>query len=56
MIKNEQVAFLFAFILMLTACDGLQVSERLDQIDSLVVKQRYDSASVLLSKIDESPF
>lgn len=54
MIKNEQVAFLFAFILMLTACDGLQVSERLDQIDSLVVKQRYDSASVLLSKIDES--
>lgn len=55
MFNNEKVTYIFVFILMLTACNGLQTSEQLDQIDSLVVEERYDSASVLLSKISEKP-
>lgn len=32
---------------MLAACDGMSVSEKLDQIDSLIVRERIDSACVI---------
>ena len=44
---------LSTFFLILTACNGIQVSEKLNHIDSLVVREQYDSASVLLKEIAE---
>ena len=41
----------FALLLLLSACNDLQVSERLNQIDSLIIREQYDSASVLLEDI-----
>ncbi len=46
--KKNAILILVTFFL-LTACQGIQVSERLDMIDSLVVKEQYDSASVLIN-------
>ena len=45
---------LFVLLLLLIACHGIQVSERLNQIDSLVVREQYDSASVLLKDVAEA--
>ena len=45
--------YLFTFLLLLTACNGIQVSEKLSQIDSLIVREQYDSASVLLKDVSE---
>lgn len=50
-ISNQIIAVL-AIILTLMACDGLKVSKTLDQIDSLVVKEKYDSAYVLLNSLE----
>lgn len=46
--------YLFAILLMLTSCNGAGVSEKLDQIDSLIVKEQYDSACVLLKEASEA--
>lgn len=40
--------------LLLIACNGIQVSEKLNQVDSLVVREQYDSASVLLKDVAET--
>jgi hypothetical protein len=40
--------------LLLFACNGIQVSEKLNQVDSLVVREQYDSASVLLKDVAET--
>ena len=37
---------------MLTACDGMKVSVKLDQIDSLIAKEQYDSAGVILNGLN----
>lgn len=39
---------------MLTACDGMRVSEKLDHIDSLIAKDNIDSASVVLNSLNEA--
>ncbi len=44
---------LSAILLFLSACNGLRVSEELNNIDSLVVKEQYDSAYVLLNNLSE---
>ena len=36
---------------MLTACGGTRVSEKLDQIDSLIARDQIDSACVLLKEV-----
>ena len=41
-------------LLLLTACNGVQVSRRLNHIDSLVVKEQYDSACVILKELNEA--
>lgn len=46
---------LFILFILLTACNGIQISERLNQVDSLIVKEQYDSASVLLQNVAEAP-
>jgi hypothetical protein len=43
---------LFAVLLMLAACHDMRVSDRLDQVDSLVVREQYDSACVVLNNLD----
>lgn len=50
--KNK-IIYLTAFFL-LVACNGIQVSERLNQIDSLIIKEQYDSANVLLGSLGET--
>ncbi len=50
----RKIIYLLAILLMLTACNGMRVSEKLDQIDSLIVKEQYDSACVLLKEASEA--
>lgn len=50
--KNK-ILFLTAFPLLLVACNGIQVSERLINIDSLIIKEQYDSANMLLNDLNE---
>ena len=47
------IIHLFAILLILTACDGVRVAVKLDQIDSLIVKEQLDSACVLLKEVAE---
>lgn len=47
----KKIAFLFPLLLLLLACNGIQVSEKLDHVDSLIVKEQYDSASELLKDV-----
>lgn len=51
--KKNIIIHLFAILFILTACDGARVSVKLDQIDSLIVKEQYDSACVLLKEASE---
>lgn len=52
--KMRFFLYLLAILLMLTACGGTRVSEKLDQIDSLIAKEQYDSACVLLKEVSEA--
>ena len=51
---KRKIKHLFVLLLLLTACNGIQVSERLNQIDSMVVREQYDSASVILKDVAET--
>ena len=44
----------FIIFSLLAACTHKEVSERLDEVDSLVVAEKYDSAHSVLSGISES--
>lgn len=46
---------LFTILILFFACNGIQVSERLDDIDSLIVKEQYDSAYVILNDVAKAP-
>lgn len=43
----------FVLYILLTACNGIQVSEKLNLIDSLIIREQYDSAGVLLNEVRE---
>ncbi len=49
--KMRSIISLFAILLVLSACDGTRVSEKLDQIDSLIAREQIDSACVLLKEV-----
>ena len=51
---KRKIIYLFMLSLLLSACDGIQVSEKLCQIDSLIVREQYDSASVFLKDVSEA--
>ena len=51
---KRMIILLSSLLFLLIACNGLQVSERLNLIDSLIVREQYDSASVLLKDIAEA--
>lgn len=45
---------LFAILLMLTACNGTRVTEKLNQIDSLIAKEQFDSACIIQNSLTEA--
>lgn len=47
----KKVIYLFVLFILLIDCRGIQVSERLNYIDSLVVKEQYDTACALLEEL-----
>ena len=49
----KKTTHFFVLLILLVACHGMQVSEKLDLIDSLVVREQYDSAGVLLNEVRE---
>ena len=49
----KKITTLFAQLLLLTACNGIQLSKRLNHVDSLVIKEQYDSAYVILKELNE---
>jgi uncharacterized protein YoxC len=49
-----KVTYLSALLLLLAACNGIQVSEKLEYVDSLIVREQYDSAGVLLQDVAET--
>ncbi len=51
--KKKRFIHLLAISFLLTACNGMSVSEKLDQIDSLIAKENIDSASVVLNTLAE---
>lgn len=54
----KKMIYLFAFLHMLAGCNGTRVAEKLNQIDSLIAKEQFDSASIIhhsLNKVDMSP-
>lgn len=54
----KKIIYLFAILLMLSACNGTRVSEKLNQVDSLIAKEQIDSACVIhhsLNEADMSP-
>ena len=50
----KKIINLFALILLLAACNSFQVSKRLNHIDSLVVKEQYDSACMFLKELNKA--
>lgn len=46
--------YLFAILLMMTACNGMRVTEKLNQIDSLIAKEQFDSASIIHNSLNEA--
>ena len=51
---KRKIIHLFILLLLLTACNGIQISEKLNQVDSLVFREQYDSASVILKDVAEA--
>ena len=54
----KKIIYLFTILLMLSACNGTRVSEKLNQVDSLIAKEQIDSACVIhhsLNEADMSP-
>ena len=49
----RKITYLFAILLMLIGCDGMKVSEKLDQIDSLIAQGYIDSASSIHNGLNE---
>ena len=47
----KKLIYLFVGLILLIACNSSGLTERLNQIDSLVVKDQYDSAYALFNEI-----
>lgn len=50
----RRIIYLFAILLILIACEDTRVSKKLGQIDSLISKEQFDSASVILNSLNEA--
>jgi DNA-binding CsgD family transcriptional regulator len=49
----KKCTHLFIILLLISSCNDIQISDRLNKVDSLVVKEQYDSAAVLIKEIAE---
>lgn len=52
--KMKKIIYLPAILLMLTACNGTRVTEKLNQIDSLIAKEQFDSACIIHHSLNEA--
>ena len=50
----KKMTYLFAILLMLTGCNGTRVSEKLNQVDSLIAKDQIDSAYAIHHSLNEA--
>lgn len=50
----KKIIYLFAILLMLTACNGTRVTEKLNQVDSLIAREQIDSACVIYNSLNEA--
>lgn len=50
----KKMTYLFAILLMLTGCNGTRVTEKLNQVDSLIAKEQIDSACVVHHSLNEA--
>ena len=50
----KKIIYLFAILQMLAACNGTKVTEKLNQIDSLIAKEQIDSASIIHHSLNEA--
>ena len=50
----RKIIYLFAILLMLAGCNGTRVTEKLNQIDSLIAKEQFDSASIIHNSLNEA--
>lgn len=50
----RKITKLFALLLLLIACNSVQVSERLNHIDSMIIKEQYDSACIIMKELNET--
>ena len=50
----KKMIYLFAILPMLAGCNGTKVTEKLNQIDSLIAKEQIDSASVIHNSLNEA--
>jgi len=50
----KKIIYRFAIFLMLTACNGTRVTEKLDQVDSLISKDLIDSAYAIHHSLNEA--
>ena len=48
---RKNIIYLSVIVLLFIACNGIQVTEKLNQIDSLVAKEQYDSADSILKNL-----
>ena len=52
--KMRIVIPILTLMLLISACHDIQISKRLDYIDSLIIKEQYDSAGALIKDIEEA--
>lgn len=50
----KKMIYLFAILFMLTACNGTRVTEKLNEVDSLISRERYDSACIIHNSLNEA--
>lgn len=50
----KKIIYLFAILLMLAGCNGTRVTEKLNEVDSLISKERYDSACIIHNSLNEA--
>lgn len=50
----KKIIYQFAILLMLAGCNGTRVTEKLNQIDSLIAKEQFDSACIIHHSLNEA--
>ena len=48
----KSVVYIIFFLHLLVACKGVQITEKLNHVDSLVIKEQYDSACVIMKDLN----